>query len=258
MGIAMTSKEFKAEVAALPPLPPKAKNAPRHSWPRNRYHFRKRVRIGKPEEMLRWPEVYSVMFVGHQASYIPAEYKELKMQPDWDDIELALSEPCFGDPPLYENWTSGNLVHQMYHLRQWEMATGKRIRDMSSIFEFGGGYGAMALLTRQLGFEGDYYLYDFPEFLLLQEYYLSNTCGVENIHFIQEEPWTTCDLFIGCYSISEAPAEIRESVLGPRHRSFLMVIQPSWEDVNNNEYFDNFMQEREDLSWVRLRSYLIS
>jgi hypothetical protein len=118
-------------------------------------------------------------------------------------------------PDTYSNNTqySMNLIHQAYHLTQWEQATGKRIEHLNTIVEFGAGYGAMALLCRRLGFEGQYIIYDLPEFSLLQEYYLSQFGMIDKMEWNPAEKPKDADLFMALYSISEVPFEDRPGLM---------------------------------------------
>jgi hypothetical protein len=82
--------------------------------------------------------------------------------------------------------------------------------DAPVIVEFGGGYGEMASLIHHLGFHGLYVIIDYPEFLLLQEYYLSNVLSDNaEILYVMELPlWVKPDVVIGLYSICEAPDRV--------------------------------------------------
>ena len=56
-------------------------------------------------------------------------------------------------------------------------SSAPRARDLSSsgvIVEFGGGYGSMCRLLHKLGFSGQYFIYDLPEFVALQRYFLKS------------------------------------------------------------------------------------
>jgi hypothetical protein len=81
-----------------------------------------------------------------------------------------------------------------------------------------------------LGFNGIYTIIDFPEFLLLQEYYLS-AHNIDTVEYIETgsvdyqlgEP----DLFIALFSLSETDRNIRHGAIPPA-KSYLFAYQPEW------------------------------
>jgi hypothetical protein len=130
-----------------------------------------------------------------------------------------------------------NLVHQTYHILRWQEATGQSIADMQSIYEFGGGYGAMALVCNRLGFRGKYYIYDLPEFALLQKWYLGE-CGVDNVEWVGPYAFGNVDLMIACYSLSETDYAERTKILEAwPAKSYLFLYSNVFEDYDNIGYF---------------------
>jgi hypothetical protein len=242
----MTPSELKQAIQDLPPLPAHPK---RFSWPRRQKEIRRHIERDGVDDMLKWSTMIETMFVGN-APYIPLEY-------EWLDARYldVISEPKVGNPELYEGWTSGNLIHQAYHLMQWEQKSGKRVEELDSIVEIGGGYGAMCLICRRLGFEGWYHIIDLPEFSLLQEYYLSNIINVDKTTFCNNGAFpyhATSNLCIGLWSVSEVPNKVdRKSLLrfSEFYKSFLFAYAPMWDGVNNMEWFANFADTRPDLYW---------
>lgn len=239
----MNAEELKAAFANLPDFTPATK------WDEHRLSLRKHVAKDDLNKFLAWSTVTATMFVG-EAPYIEQEFLTLMAKRDY--WERALFESFIGKPPRlsYAPWTSGNLVHQAYHLKQWMDKTELDIRDLQWIVEFGGGYGAMAKIAYNLGFHGVYTLVDFPEFLFLQEHYLS-THGIEaeyvspaNASHLSGDP----DLFIALFSLSEAPIGTRFAVL-PSAASYLFAYQPQWDDINNTIWFSVLRQMRQDTRW---------
>lgn len=114
------------------------------------------------------------MVVG-EAPYIETELTYLQASPSWPKWREAICEVPHSPATRlsYYPRSSGNLIHQAYHLARWEERTGLDVATLRRIVEFGGGYGAMAQVCRQAGFRGEYYIYDFPELLLFQKFYLS-------------------------------------------------------------------------------------
>ena len=253
----MKEAQFKQMMNALGPtegIPPK-----RHTWDRHRWEIRRHAKRDDPQKFLQWSTLTATMFVG-AAPYIEDEFAAISGNNRW---LYAIREPGFGDPhrlPYCEE-ASGNLVHQAYHLMKWEAATGQQIGDMKSIVEFGAGYGAMTQVTYQAGYEGEYWLYDLPEFLLLQQFWLSNIrepwepyrdyvfCDINEWGY--RLPLPTPDLVIGCWSLSETSLEQRDdfvNVVSPK--SWLLTYQPTWQGISNDDYFAAFTQARPEYDWV--------
>jgi hypothetical protein len=194
-----------------------------------------------PSEFLTWPTVVSTMFVG-DGSQLREEYTKLRKCSGWFHYERAVQEDGVGCPPISElaPGMNTNLLHQVYHLSRWEVSTGRHFKDLSSIVEVGGGYGAFAKVCRQLGFSGSYTLIDLPEFIALQEYYLSQTCGTQRIDFVSDPDklprWT--DLLVANYSLSEMTPQERQPILNHVNaNSYLLAFQETYDGINNDDYF---------------------
>ena len=241
----MNANELKDAFRSLPAMP---KMSPAHTWEFWRYDLRQNVMNNDPEKFLTWPGLVGTMFVGN-APYIDYEAECLG-----DALVEVIAEPGFGSPALYDVpfvWSadfksSGNLIHQAYHIQQWEEhRTSKEIQDCDIIVEIGGGYGAMALLVHRLGFKGRYIIYDLPEFSLLQQYYLSNV-GVTGVEFITQFPnEIDCDLLIGLFSLGEMPLETRSMILAQCHaKSFLMAYSARWGGYDNIGWGNELMKRK--------------
>jgi hypothetical protein len=244
----MTGKEFQVAMRELPV--PDAPPEP-HLWPRHCYEIHGHAERDNP--LLTWSTLHATMFVG-EAPWIEQEYRFLRND-GWQRWRPATREDDFGDPPRlsYDKGTSGNLIHQAYHLALWEDVTGKRIEHLKRIVEFGGGYGAMCKIVRRLGFEGDYVIYDLPELSLIQRYYLSNlsiqadlflTDGLTDI-----EPIPPGDLMIGLYSLTEAPIALRNTFTSSPFPACLIAHQDVYASEDLTKWSDWFMNLRDDLNW---------
>lgn len=212
----MNSTEFQQRIAALPE--PVTDKKPPH-WEFWRHQLWRLAQVDDPQKFILWPCIYHTMLVEHWQQ--PILY-ELSVVSDFI--------PLFGNEfslPEYHN-----LIHQAYHLYQWQQATSRRIADLSTIVEFGGGYGAMALLARRLGFTGRYVIYDLPEFSLLQEWYLSQH-GID-IEWNPKRKPRDIDLHMALYSMSEVEPAQRKI---PKAASYLFLYSGQWEQWDNVEYF---------------------
>jgi hypothetical protein len=87
------------------------------------------------------------------------------------------------------------------------------LKKYKRILEIGGGYGNMCSVVHDMGFEGEYTLFDFPEVHKVQEYYLTKN-GLNNIKYVANwQDLETYDLVIATWSLSEIPLELRENVM---------------------------------------------
>ena len=226
---------------------------PDYTWERHRWEIIRHAKNDDPERFLRWSTIQATMFPG-ETWWIRREIEALRKSKDWPRWAMAIEESFFGDPPPMASygWTSGNLIHQAYHLFMWEIAARRKICDLGNIYEFGGGYGAMAMVAARSGFGGDYFIQDVPEISLLQEYYLSNV-GVNAI-LTTETLNMEVDLLIGCYSFSETPINLRESVLAKvKGKSYLFAYQDIFYEVDNFGWFREFAKGRDDLAWHEIQ-----
>lgn len=249
----MTFDELQARFAGLSPLPPTQQL---DTWGKHRRSLRNHVATSTTmDDFLRWSTVVATMFRG-DCPEVRAEWEALAAA-DLERWTRATQDPGVGGAERlpYAPHTTGNLVHQAYHLYQWEKATGRRVDSLESIVEFGGGYGAMALVCKQLGvspgYRRRYTIYDLPEFSLLQRYYL-DVCGVENVECTTiDMPFWAC-LYIACYSLSETPLKERWHHLPADCGAYLIAAADSWDGVDNNEWARDFMRERPGVTWANV------
>ena len=242
-------------------------------WADNREAMRKSMEKGDLDNMLRWSTIQATMFT-IDAAYLDIEYKAL-LEDDTARWMRAITESYIGNPYRYKSneKVSGNLIHQAYHLMQFEKHTGQTIDKLDRIVEFGGGYGAMCVIARRLGFKGMYHIYDLPEFSLLQEYYLTQLGLSKDTYFHKIDdfgrfpaPPLFTDWLIGCHSLSEVEFRLRETfVSATSTKHILIALSVFW---NTRESFENefkhlqrvtknYRWERHICESVTERSYLI-
>lgn len=231
----MNESQLKQRMSDLP-KPPEGVMPP--YWDAWRLNLWQHVVNGdNPKRFWEWPCVYHTMLQNHWAKSIEFELGRLHPTRFGNG---ALFVPHFGpDDKLNDSNLSMNLIHQAYHIQQWEQTTGKRINQLDTIVEFGGGYGAMALLCHRLGFNGKYVIYDLPEFSLLQEYYLSQFGLLDKVVWNPKRKPKDIDLFMALYSLSEVPPKERDALM-VRSNSYLCLYSGQWEQWNNVEWFKQF------------------
>jgi len=256
-------------------------SASQAAWADNMNRLRELVLNDNPREFLRWDVIQKTMFVSH-ATYVKKELSFLKRLPDWKTRwSDVINEVCIGHPPPYPFYpkSSGNLIHQAYHLAKFEEYTRTRVEKFGCIFEFGGGYGAMCRLLFNLGFQGVYLIYDLPHFSSLQEFYLKSA-GIPVQSYLQFHgtcPAVIClsaseplggnfleeflrvyghnGMFIATWSLSEAPMHIRKVIvpLISDFRGYLFAYQHRFEEINNLDFFSKLRNTlSEDISWYTL------
>jgi hypothetical protein len=232
----MNVTELQRLMAALPPVDGPT---PLHTWPRHQLSLRRHTAGDNPYEMLRWSTVVATFFVGSGADFTDAEVDELPGR--YIDI---LQEPLFGKPDTLQvngMITSGNLIHQAYHLYQFEQHAGIKVEGMESIVEFGGGYGALALLCRRLGFTGKYTIIDLPELSLLQRFYLSNTIGTWGMEFVSDYNFDLIipELLFAIYSLSEIPVKMRYDILQAIPATYVFMAHQDFHTMPDGDKVDN-------------------
>lgn len=225
----MNAADFRAAMAALPE-PPVDSAPPQWDFWRHDLWWRAQH---DPRPMWDWPCLRHTMLVEH----FPIGAQTNYLREDWPRWERAVADAN----PVHQK----NLIMQAAHLRLWEQTTGRRVEDLEMVYEFGGGYGALAQLVRRLGFTGEYLVCDLPEFALLQDYFLG-----EGVVRHVTAP-ARCDLFVALYSLSETPLEFRDEFLsGLDAGSMLLLYSSRFAEYDNLEWIRRVVAERPGLRWT--------
>lgn len=265
----MNLSELQEEIKVLPdPL--------FSSWQQNQLELRKRIlKTTDMKAFPHWSVIQATMYVGdaqyihdvelpHIISSVSSNVPLLKALSIDANI---ISEPASID---YNDGRvlSTNLIHQAYSLSQLDLDISK----LDTILEFGGGYGAMCLLCRRLGFKGHYIICDLPEFSLLQQYYLSCynieakcwSYSVEQLEYAIKNvelpiplarsinlSTRSIDLLIGLWSLSEVDnLSFRDHFLNwyPA-KNYLFAYGRTWHGINNSEWFDLIQHRHKRIEW---------
>jgi putative sugar O-methyltransferase len=80
--------------------------------------------------------------------------------------------------------TAINSAHQLYHLARFERSTGWSVGNAKAVVEFGGGYGNLARVFRNLGNLTRYAILDLPLFSCIQYVYLSTVFGPDHVRLL--------------------------------------------------------------------------
>jgi hypothetical protein len=240
------------------------------SWENNRIILQKKILQSDPRNFLKWNIITYTMF--HQARPIELEY--LQKNRNWKKWEKAIIESKAGNPNPYPSFpqSSGNLIHHAYSLCMILDLFNKEIASFDTIFEFGGGYGSMCRLTYNLGFMGNYVIYDLPEFIALQEYFLTSLSLPTAVEFEKTSEAAPSisllskippdfknknnkkSLFVATWSLSETPVELRQTIFKslPNFDCYLIAFQEQFEKIDNTAYFKKFAQSYPNHDWHEL------
>ena len=211
-----------------------------------------------------WETVRSIPIYNPQEFYDQYRPEVEAMLPEPSDVwKVALKEPFYGHTEeSYSEvqkfafdgsvectpWT----LKSAHHILTFEKITGKSILDYDQIVDFGAGIGETARMILDLGFEGDYYIYDLPETARIPQEYLKNYRNVKFVNHYDDIPWGKKTLFIGTWSISEVPYSYRNEIA--RYfvgQDFLIIYQNQVFKYNNSNYFIlDFPRESGTFIWL--------
>lgn len=222
------------------------------AWGRYKQRLRIYILNNNPKNFLRWDPIVVSMFYGGNKCEL-----DYLMKNNWDKWSQVVMETGVGNPPKFKYYkkSSGNLIHTAHNLSFLVDRYKIDVRKINKITEFGAGYGAMAKLIDDLKFNGKYTIFDIPEFLALQKYYLRSTNTKGNFDFIDQieklgDP--NPDIFIALWSLSESPLEIRSKFLKKigKPKYVLIGYQENFEAVDNIKYFEEYRKNNREYDWV--------
>lgn len=231
-------------------------------WIYNRRILTDLILYGDISNFLNWEMIRRTMNIEDPSDNV---FEYLQALPDWDMWKEAIKELPIGRPKPYKNYlaSGGNIILQAYRLAMFISKTGCDFKNLDVIIEFGGGYGCACRLAYRLGFTGKYILYDFPEFLALQEYYLIATeiypqnkiILLSDIYDFQKQikDIENCkSLFTAYFSISESPPILRDMVLPKIAKSIDYIsiwYKDKWNEYDNIDCFSKWMEDNPNYIW---------
>ncbi len=243
-------------------------------WSKNIATLKSQILKNNPKKFLQWSVIRNTMFIGN-AIFTLKEFDYLKKH-HWEKWKEAIKEKRYipTEPYLFYPKSSGNLIHQSYHLAQFELISGKKIKDFDFIFEYGGGYGSMCQLVHNLGFKGKYIIFDFPVFSAIQAFFLkmnglivnenqidvkngesssvSQIFCLDNLKLVKKAfPKKGKGLFIATWSLSESPLEIRRQIYQiTKNMDFhLIAYQVRFNEIDNQKYFKTYQSKFNKSKW---------
>lgn len=174
-----------------------------------------------PQSFLQHPIVKNMMFcdndniMRHELVELLEDKKTELLLKVWPLISTVEN---FGAPSLLHGYDP-NTIHHVYHLNTHAFYIDEKIiTEASHVIEFGGGYGNMARIIKQINPDCQYTLIDIPNILSIQQQYLQNTLSTklfETVKFTTTEQLPEiqdCDFFIANWSLSECPVSLQKKV----------------------------------------------
>lgn len=180
--------------------------APRFTWEFRQEDIARNLREQGPARFLRWPISAEALY---SADPVLGQRRLDLLSPSLRPHVYRFSA---GDPPG-DGPFDWHLVIQAYHLDKL-LQRGYDLRAADSIYEFGGGFGAMVLLLRRMGYNGRYVIQDLPELLQLQDYWLQTEGIRDNVVLTTRPIAGEYDLFISNCALNEATAAAVEGCWG--------------------------------------------
>jgi len=172
-----------------------------------------------------------------------------------DRLKILLEEDYVGNPLIINSTylTSHNSIHHLYHLIKFLEKTKSNLDEISTVVEWGGGYGNLAKIFRRLkSATHTYIIIDTPLFTSIQWLYLTATLGEENVNLLQnpedivhlgkinlipicfvDHHQISADLFISTWALSESSQFSQDYVVAHewfKSRHLLIAYQKSIAD----------------------------
>jgi putative sugar O-methyltransferase len=175
---------------------------------------------------LRDPLIRTTMVIADFGQVLKQELTMLEKKYSEDRLKVLLEEDYVGGPIIINSkyLTSHNSIHHLFHLTKYLNKAKFTIDEISTVVEWGGGYGNLAKIFKRLNLvDHTYIIIDTPLFSSIQWLYLSTILGKENVNLLQSSKDIICpgkinlipicflddhqisaDLFISTWALSES------------------------------------------------------
>lgn len=193
------------------------------------------------DDFLTWPVVEEALYAGYtsisekERRYLPTFLRRLAV-----DFPFPLSPG-----PLSPEGASGTYIKQTALLSALEpdFLGVRGIEKLLSVYEVGGGYGAMAVMLSRLGFEGTHTVLDLPALHVIREWYLE---GANVLTDSADWPGSCeVDVLIAAHSLCEMDVELREEILSAvTAKYYIFSITKHFDGVNNARWFREWCQSQ--------------
>lgn len=219
---------------------------PRFSWDFRRWEIRQRLDSEGPFNFMRWPIVSEFLYTGDTLA-VRQKLDALGIKSP--HLLQHITESGRGNPPPFPALpgSSGTLVSQAFYISSCptDFTTADRV------VEFGGGYGAMAVLLARIGFRGAYEIIDLPEVIEIQKYYIGDENIAVSFHESAADIEAGPDWLISFCALSEVDFSLRNAVIEKlRPRNIFMSYQLEYQDFDNHSYIDDLRESYEMGVWT--------
>lgn len=262
---ATNTRITRHEIILQKKLEQKVKNIKSHSKNLTNTHkifsskIYKLILSGEIRSFLKFGFIQQMFFI-HNRLFIFRELLEIYRDKKFFFWKKILKEDNVGFPLRYFLYpkSSGNRIHQTYHLFHFNKFEKNNLKKIDLVFEFGGGYGNMARMFQKINPNIIYIIFDTRPVSLIQWYYLSvlkikvslSTNSISSVYLINDfrdlkkllkKYKNKNSLFLANLSLSEVPIVFRKKIL-KNINSFnyrLISFQKQFENINNYIYFRN-------------------
>jgi len=215
------------------------------AWHKHANNLRSLILERNPHDFLQWKVIRDTMVAPGVHTGKRMDY--LTSHPDYNKLRPLLTDHA--------------AIQMIYHVMQYQDRTGLHVSELSSIVEFGGGYGNLCRAIHRLGFNGQYTIWDLPIFSALQRFYLENS-GITRVACGQICQPVETDLFIATWSLSEVSHGYKDYVLRRvRAGSVLIAYSNVFEEIGDNRaYFKRWAKphwHHWEMPFLRGHYYLI-
>ncbi len=221
-------------------------NPTRHTWAFRRKALREEIRNHNADfdHMYHWPTIHDAFLTGATPETLKT-YEMLNQQ--FKSVSADPPVGGIGDSKLLKlpNGGSGTFARQALVCELLVEHTQQDPHEWEDVFEFGGGFGALAYLLRRVGFVDRHIIYDFPECLILQRWYLG-TLGISGIEYINDIDSLTPaqeyhEIFISVCALEEAPLEKRLEILHNVDAAYYLIwYHKAYNSVDNHSWFKKY------------------
>jgi len=216
---------------------------------------------------LRLPVIRATMIVISTPSWKKNQLDYLESKLDTGTLKSMLTEYNVGKPILadFKYTTSTNSIHLLYHFIKFSSELSVDLKNLSTVIEFGGGYGDAAKIFKTINPQATYIITDLPIFSFVQLVYLQSIFGKEEVFLVNDvrdvqkgkiniipfdaeklsmlkEHVKSVDLFISTWALSETPKQTQDLIKSLNYfdtRYILMGYQKSNSDFTAAENVKN-------------------
>ena len=135
---------------------------------------------------LRDRVIRETMFVMAGGKWIKEELGFLEKSFSREKLTKVLEEDYIGNPILINSTylTSHTSIHHLYHFAQFQEKTKNNLESITSVIEWGGGYGNMAKILKRIAPMVTFTIIDLPVMSCLQWLYLATVFGEDKVNML--------------------------------------------------------------------------